>query len=117
MSKGQNQKAKLLHLARILNSQTDQEHPMSIARMMELLQAQGVDVKDRKSLYDDLETLRTFGMVMTVDGGAAGFRADLVELITELRHLICTVFIPCDDLVNRIDHHSLIVLFLEPLDQ
>ena len=62
MSKGQNQKSKLLHLARILNEQTDQEHPMTIARMMDLLQAQGIDVRDRKSLYDDLETLRVFGM-------------------------------------------------------
>lgn len=62
MAKGQNQKAKLLYLARILSQQTDQEHPMTIARMMDLLQAQGVDVRDRKSLYDDLETLRVFGM-------------------------------------------------------
>ena len=43
MAKGQNQKAKLLYLARILSQQTDQEHPMTIARMMDLLQAQGVD--------------------------------------------------------------------------
>ena len=62
MAKGQNQKAKLLYLARILSQQTDQEHPMTIARMMDLLHAQGVDVRDRKSLYDDLETLRVFGM-------------------------------------------------------
>ena len=62
MAKGQNQKAKLLYLAHILNQQTDQEHPMTIARMMDLLQAQGVDIRDRKSLYDDLETLRVFGM-------------------------------------------------------
>ena len=62
MAKGQNQKAKLLYLARILSQQTDQEHPMTIARMMDLLQAQGIDVRDRKSLYDDLETLRVFGM-------------------------------------------------------
>ena len=62
MAKGQNQKAKLLYLARILSQQTDQEYPMTIARMMDLLQAQGVDVRDRKSLYDDLETLRVFGM-------------------------------------------------------
>ena len=64
MAKGQNQKAKLLYLARILSQQTDQEHPMTIARMMDLLQAQGVDVRDRKSLYDDLETLRVFGMAI-----------------------------------------------------
>ena len=62
MPKGQNQKAKLLHLARILESRTDEGHPMTIARMMELLQAEGGEVRERKSLYDDLETLRVFGM-------------------------------------------------------
>jgi len=75
MSKGQNQKSKLLHLARILNEQTDQEHPMSLQRMMDLLQAQGVDVRDRKSLYDDLETLRVFGMdiEMCREGRSVGY--------------------------------------------
>ena len=94
MSKGQNQKAKLLHLARILNSQTDQEHPMSIARMMDLLQAQGVDVKDRKSLYDDLETLRTFGMdiEMQREGRSVGYyvASRLFEL-PELKLLVDAV--------------------------
>ena len=75
MAKGQNQKAKLLYLARILNQQTDQEHPMTIARMMDLLQAQGIDVRDRKSLYDDLETLRVFGMDIEKqrDGRSVGY--------------------------------------------
>ena len=75
MAKGQNQKAKLLYLARILSQQTDQEHPMTIARMMDLLQAQGVEVRDRKSLYDDLETLRVFGMdiEMQRDGRSVGY--------------------------------------------
>ena len=54
MAKGQNQKSKLLRLARILETQTDSEHPMTLARMMELLRAEGVEVRDRKSLYDDL---------------------------------------------------------------
>ena len=75
MPKGQNQKSKLLHLARILNRQTDQEHPMSLQRMMDLLQAQGIDVRDRKSLYDDLDTLRVFGMdiEMQRDGRSVGY--------------------------------------------
>ena len=62
MPKGQNQKAKLLWLSRILREQTDEEHPITVARMMELLHAQGVEVTDRKSIYDDLETLRTCGV-------------------------------------------------------
>ncbi len=62
MPKGQNQKSKLLHLARMLDRQTDLQHPMSLQDMMAGLQANGVDVRDRKSLYDDLETLRLCGM-------------------------------------------------------
>lgn len=62
MAKGSNQKGKLLYLARILNEQTDEAHPMTVAQMIALLQEQGVDVRDRKSIYDDLETLRVFGM-------------------------------------------------------
>ena len=75
MPKGQNQKAKLLHLARILDRQTDENHPMSISRMMDLLQGEGVDVKDRKSLYDDLETLRLCGMdiEMQREGRSVGY--------------------------------------------
>ena len=48
---------------------------MSLQRMMDLLQAQGVDVRDRKSLYDDLETLRVFGMdiEMQRDGRSVGY--------------------------------------------
>ena len=75
MPKGQNQKSKLLHLARILDRQTDENHPMTINRMMALLQAEGVDVKDRKSLYDDQETLRVFGMdiEMQREGRSVGY--------------------------------------------
>ena len=66
MAKGQNQKSKLLRLARILETQTDSEHPMTLARMMELLRAEGVEVRDRKSLYDDLELLKVYGIDVQV---------------------------------------------------
>ena len=91
MSKGQNQKAKLLHLARILESRTDEGHPMTIARMMELLQAEGVEVRDRKSLYDDLETLRVFGMDIETrrEGRSTGyFVASRAFELPELKLLV-----------------------------
>ena len=91
MPKGQNQKAKLLHLARILESRTDEAHPMTIARMMELLQAEGVEVRDRKSLYDDLETLRVFGMDIETrrDGRSTGyFVASRAFELPELKLLV-----------------------------
>nr|MBP7401716.1 WYL domain-containing protein [Clostridia bacterium] len=61
MAKSPNQKLKLLYLARILNENTDEEHPMSIADMIAALGNCGIEA-ERKSLYDDLEALQNFGM-------------------------------------------------------
>ena len=94
MAKGANQKGKLLWLARILQEQTDEDHPMTIRRMIDLLQAQGVDVRDRKSLYDDLETLRVFGMdvVKSRDGRTCGyFVASRTFELPELKLLVDAV--------------------------
>ena len=61
MSKSSNQKTKLLHLCRILLRQTDEEHPLSVAQLIEELARQDVKA-ERKSIYDDLEALRQFGL-------------------------------------------------------
>lgn len=75
MAKGAGQKGKLLALERIFLEQTDEEHPLSLSRLMELLEGQGVECRDRKSLYDDLETLRLFGMDIesSRDGRTVGY--------------------------------------------
>lgn len=54
-------KLKLLYLARLLWEQTDGQHAVTLSQMLEVLQAEGISA-ERKSLYDDLETLRRFGM-------------------------------------------------------
>lgn len=61
LPKSTNQKAKLLHLARILEEQTDQEHPLSVRQLIGALAQQGI-AAERKSIYDDVETLRQFGL-------------------------------------------------------
>jgi predicted DNA-binding transcriptional regulator YafY len=61
MSKKPNQKAKLLHLQDILLRQTDEEHPLTIPQLIEELNKYDIHA-ERKSLYDDLETLRTMGL-------------------------------------------------------
>ena len=61
MAKSPNQKLKLLYLARILNEQTDEDHPMSIGDMIAALDRHNIEA-ERKSLYDDLDALQTFGM-------------------------------------------------------
>ncbi len=61
MSKTPNQKTKLLHLARMLLRQTDEEHPLAVAQIIEALAWQDIKA-ERKSVYDDMEALRLFGL-------------------------------------------------------
>ena len=69
MSRAPNQKQKLLLLRQFLEQNTDEEHPASTAEIIAFLASAGVSA-ERKSIYDDLETLRTFGVdVMSVRRG------------------------------------------------
>ena len=61
MAKSSNQKTKLLHLARMLLRQTDEDHPLTVAQIIEELARQDIKA-ERKSIYDDLEALRVFGL-------------------------------------------------------
>ncbi len=61
MAKSSNQKTKLLHLCQILLRQTDENHPITVPQMIEELARYGIQA-ERKSLYDDLEALRTMGL-------------------------------------------------------
>lgn len=61
MARSSNQKTKLLHLCRILLRQTDEDHPITVAQIIEELAR--YDIKaERKSIYDDMESLRQFGL-------------------------------------------------------
>jgi len=59
--KSSNQKLKLLYLMKILLEQTDEEHPMSVPQLIAELKRYDVSA-ERKSIYDDLECLRLFGL-------------------------------------------------------
>ena len=61
MAKGNNQKLKALHLLDILRQQSDEHHPMTLGQIMSALEACGVEIRDRKSLYSDIEALRLYG--------------------------------------------------------
>lgn len=54
------QKLKLLHLANILETETDDEHGLTGPQIIEMLAERGVEV-ERKTLYRDLQCLREFG--------------------------------------------------------
>ena len=61
MPKKANQKIKILYLMRILLEHTDEEHGLTLNEISDALQEYGVDA-ERKTLYDDLEVLRVFGL-------------------------------------------------------
>lgn len=61
MSKGTNQKLKLYYLAKIMISKTDDDHYLTMPQIKDMLEEYGITA-DRKSLYDDMEALRTLGI-------------------------------------------------------
>mgnify|MGYP000255362489 CR=1 FL=1 len=56
-----NKKLKLLYLAQYLWEQTDEQHPGTMQEIIAYLASCGISA-ERKSLYDDLELLRLYGM-------------------------------------------------------
>ena len=60
MARQANQKLKLLYLLEILRRETDEEHPLTLKQIQDLLEQKGVTA-ERKSLYDDMEQLRLLG--------------------------------------------------------
>lgn len=62
MSRGKKQKLKLLYLAKIMLEETDEDHRLTIADLIEELAKYGVTA-ERRSLYDDLSCLEEFGLM------------------------------------------------------
>lgn len=61
MAKSSGQKLKLLYLAQLLLEETDEEHGLTIQQMIDALKGQGISA-ERKSIYDDLDALKSFGL-------------------------------------------------------
>ena len=61
MAKGNNQKLKLLRLAQIFMEETDEEHSIDLPEVIRHLQSYDI-AADRKTLYQDFEELRKFGL-------------------------------------------------------
>ncbi|MBP7343999.1 MAG: WYL domain-containing protein [Clostridia bacterium] len=60
MSKSAIQKAKLLHVYRMLYEKTDEEHVMTVNEIIQQLSSIGINA-ERKSIYDDIKVLRELG--------------------------------------------------------
>ncbi len=61
MPKGRNQKSKLLYLAKFFREETDEEHALTVQELIDKLDALDIPA-DRKTIYQDLEELRLFGL-------------------------------------------------------
>ncbi len=61
MPRGNNQKLKLIYLMKIFLEKTDDEHSLTLPEIQMALQAYDISA-ERKSLYDDIEALRRYGL-------------------------------------------------------
>ena len=72
MAKSENQKLKLLYILKLLAQQSDEKHLISMPRIIEYLEQQGIS-SERKSIYSDLKLLGEFGYdILYVKNRAGG---------------------------------------------
>lgn len=71
MPKSPKQKQKLLYIAQYLMEKTDEEHSVTTPQLIEYLAANDIQA-ERKSIYDDMETLCDFGMDIVKKQGKGG---------------------------------------------
>lgn len=90
MPRSAHQKEKLLALLDILFRDTDEEHPMPLAGLIEALERQGISA-ERKSIYADLDTLRQRGWDIVLDRGRGYYLAWRPFELPELKLLVDAV--------------------------
>ena len=71
MPRSPQQKLKILYVMDYLLQYTDEAHPATLAQISEHLAGRGI-AAERKSLYDDLETLRAYGLDIVCTGAGRG---------------------------------------------
>ncbi len=111
MARQSGQKLKLLYLQEILRRETDEEHPLTLKQIQDMLEQRGVSA-ERKSLYDDIEQLRLLGedVVTTRDTTVRYYVASRTLDMPQLRLLVDAVqsskFITrkkSDELIRRLE--------------
>jgi len=92
MPRAVNQKLKILYLMKILLEHTDEDHPLTMQQLLVELEAKGVTA-ERKSVYDDLDALRLFGLDIQANRSKAGgyYIADRTFELPELKLLVDAV--------------------------
>lgn len=64
-----NNKKRILQLIEILKKNTDMDHKLSLNEIVSLLEQQGIDIQNRKTLYDDFKALSDFGYEVEYNNG------------------------------------------------
>jgi len=86
MPRSENQKQKLLWLARLLLQNTDAEHGMTCGELIEALATQGITA-ERKSIYTDIQALRDFGLSVETEKRSGSTYYYIAERDFELAEL------------------------------
>ena len=84
--KGDNQKLKMLYLAKIFHEETDESHGLTMPQIIEKLAGYQVNA-DRKTLYLDFEELQHFGLDIIVDKVGRSYYYSLASRDFELPEL------------------------------
>ena len=71
MPRKEKQKLKLMAVLDILRRQTDEKHPVGVPEILQLLQERNISA-ERKSIYDDVDTLREMGYDVQLRRGRRG---------------------------------------------
>ena len=92
MPKSANQKLKLLYLMQYLLQKSDEKHPISIQQMIDELARHDIKA-ERKTLYDDMEALRLFGLdIIQARGKTTGYYVGSRDFeVPELKLLVDSV--------------------------
>lgn len=85
-------KLKLLHVKEFIEKHSDEEHPVSVEDINDMLVSKGI-ICERKSIYSDVKTLKEYGMdILSVRQPKTGYSVCCREFeLPELRLLIDAV--------------------------
>ena len=89
MARSERQKLKLLYLRDYLLRNTDEQHPVTMKQMIAYLDQNDIPA-ERKSIYTDIELLRTYGMDIIQESGNYCVGSRYFEL-PELKLLVDSV--------------------------
>ena len=92
MSKRGKQKLKLLRIRDALLENSDEAHPLTVSQLIGYLAEYGIEA-ERKSIYEDIEELKFYGMdIITVKGKGGGYYVGSRDFETaELKLLVDAV--------------------------